>query len=214
MVEGGALHLMYIGRDLQFPKDEAAPKDLEELSFIGLDSKGLSYYWGLGPAPANHRKMRQDGYDFQVMIVVIDTWTKKVTYRIMDKDAWTPPKDELNNLIGIFPKAIAPNGDVYFFDADEEKQEYELKRLRNDWWSEMGVDQRNIARITSNHIPLRKEQNNAGGNNGYNFANEFVWILEEGNAVVDDEGNNTKWIQIQKIDGRTGWIYETEVYWE
>jgi len=213
-IANSGLYMGYLWRNLIFPEGEYKQiSNLRDFEYIGGDSKGLSYYWGIGPLPIDYGKIFKDP-NFQVMIAIVDTWTRKVTFRMLEPGSWTPPYDDDHNLLGTFPKAIHPNGDVYFFDADEEKQEYELKRLKNDWWEEMGVDQRKIARIRSNHIPLRNEESNDSGNNGYNFANEYVWVLDEGDSAIDESGTATKWIQVQKIDGRKGWIYETEVYWE
>jgi len=205
------VHTGYIWRDYIF-EDSQFP-DLTSLrgwSPLGYDSHGINYFYIYGPEPFSLDLDRLN-YPYQIVIAIVDTWTKKVYFRMLPEGAWTPPRlSENNQTIGTYPKAIHPNGDIYFFDADLELQEYQLKRLQNDWYPEMGVDQRRIGRMEHNHIPLQNEPNDAAGNNGYNFANEFIWVLEEGPEI--DGGD--RWVLVRKIDGREGWIRESELYFE
>lgn len=184
-------------------------RNLKKFGFLGYDKKGINYFFTFLPEPLslNNNKISEP---FQILFAFVDVWTKKVYFRELPINDWTPILDEFGSLIGQFPRAIHPNGDIYFFDADEDKEEYQLKKLTNNWWEEIGVSDRKIARINSNHIPFYNEQDIKSNINGFCFENEFVWIQSEGGELNDD----SNWIHIQKIDGRKGWILDSDIYWE
>lgn len=178
--------------------------DLNNFGHFGVDSRGLNYYIRNG-SPFVRGNPINSTDPFQVYIAIVDTWTRNVTFRVLPYGAWDPPRNE-EGLFGMYPNAVHPNGDVYFFDADREAQEFQLKRLTNDWWAELGVDQRRIGRSTVNHVPLLEEPGENGPAYAHNFENEFVWVLEE--RQLDQ-----LWYRIRKVSGAEGWIPADTVYW-
>ncbi len=161
------------------------------------DSKGLIYFRKMdtdnGPykpgAPANNIK-----FD----IAILDPWTKQVKYyEDYAPNEFNPPRDADGKIIGSYSWTVAPDGNIYFTDADVEKGEYQIKRVINRGWDEMGINDRIIGQMNTNHIPLLTTMNGSQ-NDGYCFENDFVWVTEQ--------SKDKKWSKIKKIDGREGWI--------
>ncbi len=161
------------------------------------DSKGLIYFRKLdtddGPykpgAPANNIK-----FD----IAILDPWTKQVKYyEDYAPNEFNPPRDAIGKIIGSYSWTVAPDGNIYFTDADVEKGEYQIKRVINRWWADMGINDRIIGQMNTNHIPLLTAMNGSQ-NDGYCFENDFVWITEQ--------NTDKTWSKIKKIDGREGWV--------
>lgn len=201
-----------IWKDLIYP--EKGPvrntEGFQDFEYLGGDDAGLSYYLKITPHP-NSEKIRTFTAPISVTVGVVDTWTRKVVFRILPAGSWNPPRSEKLGLLGWFPWAVHPSGDLYFFDADMAKKEYQLKRLKNDWWAELGVDKRKIGRITENHVALRKEPNTTATANGYNYENEFVWVIEESKKNEIVEGKQATWMKVRKVDGREGWVLSSEI---
>ncbi len=161
------------------------------------DSKGLIYF----------RKMDTDDGPFdwgepakniKFDIAILDPWTKQVKYyEDYAPNEWNPPRDANGKIIGSYSWTVAPDGNIYFTDADVEKGEYQIKRVINRWWDDMGINDRIIGQMNTNHIPLLTAMNGSQ-NDGYCFENDFVWVTEQ--------SKDKKWSKIKKIDGREGWI--------
>ncbi|MDR2897905.1 MAG: hypothetical protein LBU99_03750 [Spirochaetaceae bacterium] len=200
--------LNYWKKEIIFPEGEY--KELKNPSnfwYIGTDGKGLNYYRIL-KTDKLLRQFPDSSTKVKTVIAIEDTWTGKVVIREYPEGTWDPPRRDYEGrveVVGMYPWAVHPNGDVYYWDADTEKEEYQLKRLVNDWWEEIGIPERKIGRIKENYIPLRLEKTEASGNNGYNYENEYVWIKEE-----SEDG----WVLIEKIDGRVGWIKGSSIYYD
>lgn len=185
--------------------------------FIGYDSKGLSYYYATDLLQRLSDPPTME--PFEVIITVIDTWTSTIYFETLPKGSWDPPRrmnadSSYPQMIGSYAWAVHPDGDIYFFDADTTKKEYQLKRVENTWWKETGADTRNIARIDQNYIPLRTGPSNSAKNDGYNYEREFVWILEQSDTTETVNGKSVPWIRVRKMDGREGWILLSDVYYE
>jgi hypothetical protein len=200
-----------------FPKGEFANLQQMPGKFLGVDSKGLSYF--LSPYPLGNITIAHTIEPFPFLLFILDTWTKQVYIRKYPLGTCDPPRriktgSKYPEVIIIQSWAVHPNGDVYFFDADVNKQEYQLKKLTNDWWKEIGIDQRRIGRIEHNYIPLRIEPLITATTNGYSYEREFVWILEETTKTEIVDGEAVPWIKVRKLDGREGWILLSDVYFE
>ncbi len=184
-------------------------------TYIGSDSRGLNYYYF--PYPMGSSIPSSMG-GFPIVISIVDTWTKKVYFRKYTSGIWNPPRRAneggSTELIGNYAWAVHPNGDIYFFDADLKSKEYQLKCLPNDWWREIDIANRKIARIKENYVPLQVTASRTGSKNGYNYEREFVWILEESTKTEIVAGKSIPWLKVRKLDGREGWILLSDVYFE
>jgi hypothetical protein len=199
-----------------FPKGEFENCKQMPGKFLGVDSKGLSYFLMAYPLGS---KLVQSLEPFPFALAIVDTWTRNVYIRKYPAGTWDPPrrKKQYSKFLEVIifqSWAVHPDGDVYFFDADTKKKEYQLKKLNNDWWQEIGADKRNIARIEKNYTPLRSKASFNADNNGYNYESEFVWILEESVKTGIAEGKSVPWLKVRKLDGREGWVLKNEVYFE
>lgn len=209
-----ALYMNRIWKSLLFPDGKFKTLGtLRAFKYLGGDSKGLSYFYAINP-PSLTWKELYSTKPFQIIIAILDTWTKKVTFRELPIGDWNPPRTENDGVLVACAKAIHPNGDVYFVDVDEKEKEYQLKRLKNDWWTELGVDKRKIGRIVGNYIALRTESTISANNNGFNFENEFVWIIEESKWGETINGTLVPWVKVRKIDGREGWVLLSDLYFD
>jgi hypothetical protein len=201
-----------------FPEGEFSVLKQMPGRYIGTDTKGLSYFLLAYPLGNITEAYTMDAFQFG--LAILDTWTRKVYFRIYPKGVWDPPRrmdssgSKYPDVIIIESWSVNPNGEVYFVDADKKKQEYQLKKLHNNWWEETGADKRKIARIEHNYTPLRTEAIIDSKNNGYNYEREFVWILDESKKTELIDGKNASWLRVRKMDGREGWILSSEVYYE
>ena len=165
-------------------------------SNLGKDGKGLVYYRKLEDENGLYNS-DHPGKNIKFNIAVIDIWTRQVYfYEDYAANEWNPPRNSEEKVIGSYAWTVAPDGSIYFADADTEKGEYQIKRIPNRWYKDMGMEGRTIGQLNANHIPLAKEASAAAQNDGYCFENDFVWVKETKGA----------WSRIQKIDGRTGWV--------
>ncbi len=161
-----------------------------EYVLFGKDSKGLMYYRDF---PSGN-----DNVNIEFVIAVLDPFTQEVYfYEDYGTCLWTPPKTPYGKIIGSYSWTVAPDGNIYFTDADVEKGEYQIKRVINRWWDDMGINDRIIGQMNTNHIPLLTAMNGKE-NDGYCFENDFVWVTEQ--------SKDKKWSKIKKIDGREGWV--------
>jgi hypothetical protein len=165
-------------------------------SNLGKDGKGLVYYRKLEDENGLYNS-DHPGKNIKFNIAVIDIWTRQVYfYEDYAANEWNPPRNSEGKVIGSYAWTVAPDGSIYFADADTEKGEYQIKRIPNRWYKDMGMEGRTIGQMNANHIPLAEEASAAAQNDGYCFENDFVWVKETKGA----------WSRIQKIDGRTGWV--------
>src|SRR5574344_3165831 len=165
-------------------------------SNLGKDGKGLVYYRKLEDENGLYNS-DHPGKNIKFNIAVIDIWTRQVYfYEDYAANEWNPPRNSEGKVIGSYAWTVAPDGSIYFADADTEKGEYQIKRIPNRWYKDMGMEGRTIGQMNANHIPLAEEASTAAQNDGYCFENDFVWVKETKGA----------WSRIQKIDGRTGWV--------
>jgi len=155
---------------------------------LGKDGKGLLYYG----------TSTEDNGVITVNFAVLDPFTQKLyVYDDYAPNEYNPPRDSTGKIIGSYSWTVAPDGNIYFTDADVEKGEYQIKRVINRWWDEMGINDRIIGQMNTNHVPLLTSMNGAE-NDGYCFENDFVWVTEQ--------SKDKKWSKIKKIDGREGWV--------
>jgi len=214
LIEKG-LYTEFIWKDLIYPETGLVRNvdEFQTFEFLGIDSKGLNYYIRYVPHPYGNRASLIKN-PIRVSICIIDTWTRKVTAFELPANTWNPPRNEEMGLLGTFPWAVSPSGDIFFFDADVQKREYLLKKVQNDWWAELGVDKRRIGRVKDNYIPLQISASTSAKNNGYNYQHEFVWILEESKTTATVNGKAVPWVRVRKIDGREGWMLLSDIYFE
>ena len=188
-----------IMNDLTLKKPELAEKHRMRgtgYGYLGEDSKGLIYFRNMVSDKGKWNYDNQ-GLNIQFGIAVIDVWTKQVYfYEDYAKNEWNPPRNSEGKFIGSYAWTVAPDGSIYFADADTDKGEYQIKRIPNRWYKDMGMESRTIGQMNANHIPLAKEASATAQNDGYCFENDFVWVKE----------TKASWSRIQKIDGRTGWV--------
>ncbi|MBQ4496469.1 MAG: SH3 domain-containing protein [Spirochaetaceae bacterium] len=167
---------------------------IEELGYkpIGKDSVGLDYF----------RLLKYDGVNIKYSIAVYNSWSNEIIiYDDFEKNDWNPPKkddiddDELK-FIGTYPWTVGADGVIYFFDADDKKAEYQIKKIENRWHKDFGIDKKQIGHCNSNDIPLYTEKNVTSKTEVFNYCNDCLWILKK-----DD-----KFCKVRKIDDREGWI--------
>ncbi len=164
---------------------------------IGKDSKGLIYLQKMQTENGRYR-YGEPAKNITFDIAILDPWTKQVKYyEDYAPNEWNPPRDANGRVIGSYSWTVAPDGNIYFTDADVEKGEYQIKRVINRWWDDMGINDRIIGQMNTNHIPLLTTMNGSQ-NDGYCFENDFVWVTEQ--------SKDKKWSKIKKIDGREGWV--------
>ncbi len=172
------------------PKYEGA-KSVKETGYssFGKDGKGLLYY---------KKTITDDNGVKTVNFAILDPFTQKLyVYEDYAPNEWNPPRHANGIIIGSYNWTVAPDGNIYFTDADVEKGEYQIKRVINRWWDDMGINDRIIGQMNTNHIPLLTAMNDRQ-NDGYCFENDFVWVTEQ--------TKDKKWSKIKKIDGREGWV--------
>jgi len=191
------VYLWAIYNDLKYSNtDEFTGETLRSKSFLGTDLKGLSYYC-VDRINYTIKNIPRENCWF-VVIGILDPWHKQVTFRKIPTGEWVPMEtnDGTGQRMGGFIKTVSPSGDIYMFDGNRQEQCYQLKRLRNDWWQELGMVDITVGQITTNHIPLRKEPSGTSEMDGYNYENDYVEVLE----------TKGEWNRVHKLDGREGWI--------
>ena len=163
-------------------------------NYIATDKTGLSYFWGYkynGKVVA----IRDPDNPIEVLIAVLDPWTKEVNIIELPAGDWDPSRNA-GGLIARCSQCIDEDGNIYFTDCNKEKGVYQIKKLTNTWSEELGYSNRIIGRMNSNRIPLYEKKNTKSETNGYNYEHEFLWVLEKGK----------NWCKVRKVDGREGYI--------
>ena len=161
---------------------------------IGKDCYGCSYFRLLKNDAKNH--------NIKYSIAVHNAWTNEIKiYDDYDVNDWNPPRidgvddDELK-FIGTYPWTVGADGAIYFFDADDKKREYQIKKIENRWHKDFGIDKKQIGHCNSNDIPLYTEKNVTSKTEVFNYCNDCLLILKK----------EDKFCKVRKIDGREGWI--------
>ena len=207
-LESGKYMFWNIWQNLIPPKEGpfAGLTTTQDYEYVGVDGKGLIYY------QKYHKPIISPGknpnYTAAIDVIIVDTWTRRVIGRTIPAGQWQPAYTEEWRVLGKFPSFIHPDGSYYIFDASLQPREYHLKRLANDWWQELGVDQRRIGRMKQNKVPLYEQNQTASTFSSYNYENEYVWVLEEKKV------GTALWFKIRKMDGREGWIPSDVVHFE
>ena len=163
-------------------------------NYIATDKTGLSYFWGYkynGKVVA----IRDPNNPIEVLIAVLDPWTKEVNIIELPAGDWDPSRNA-GGLIARCSQCIDEDGNIYFTDCNKEKGVYQIKKLTNTWSEELGYSKRIIGRVNANKIPLYKAKKTNAETNGYNYEHEFLWVLEKGK----------NWCKVRKVDGREGYI--------
>ena len=163
-------------------------------NYIATDKTGLSYFWGYkynGKVVA----IRDPDNPIEVVIAVLDPWTKEVNIIELPAGDWDPSRNT-GGLIARCSQCIDEDGNIYFTDCNKEKGVYQIKKLTNTWSEELGYNKRIIGRVNANQIPLYKAKKTNAETNGYNYEHEFLWVLDQGK----------KWCKVRKVDGREGYI--------
>lgn len=156
-------------------------KTIKEIKYvcIGADSKGLLYF----------RKIINEKSFY---IAVLDVWNNKVYfYEDAEKNGWEMNEDHFSS-----NWTVTPDGNIYFADLDEKKENFLIKKIPNSWYSELDINKRKIGRITTNKITLCESPAETSKADGFNYENDIVWEKE----------TKGEWSRIQKVDGREGWV--------
>ena len=169
-------------------------KDLRSFSYIGTDKTGIGYYWR---TKYNGVKVaiRDPDNPIEVVIAVLDPWTKEVNVIELPAGDWNPSRNA-GGLIARCSQCIDEEGNVYFTDCSKEKGVYQIKKLTNTWSKELGYSERIIGRMNANQIPLYEAKKTSAENNGYNYEHEYLWVLEK----------TKTWCKVRKVDGREGFV--------
>lgn len=179
------------------------------LDYFDKDRKGLQYFYVIGPkilgTDNNRPAINQPG--MQLIFGIADPWTKKFIFRALPSGAWNPPRTEAKGLLGLYSRAVDPDGNIYFFDADVNRKVYELKRVANNWWAELGVDKRTVGVVTDNRVRIREKPNTSSSIVGYVYENEYAWVLEQSKETETIGGSTAPWIKVRMTDGREGWVF-------
>lgn len=163
-------------------------------NFKGVDKNGYAYYIAFLNDPSEN-VLYNNNVDIKLAFAVLDPWTHEV-YIIENKAGdLILPRNE-NGLLTLYSECIDSNGNIYFSDCNINKQQFEIKKFKNDWVINLGLYNREIGRMNSNHIELRKAADSSADFDGYNFEHDYLWILEHGK----------EWSKVRKIDGREGWV--------
>jgi hypothetical protein len=172
--------------------------------YIGRDRKGLFYFYSWGPDPRDYPTKDSGGYFFGV----IDPWAKRAIFRPLQTGQSTPKNQTKENLGYVaLPKAIDPNGNIYFFDSDVKNSKFILSRIVNDWWKELSVTGRTMGAVNDNRVRLRDAANMGSKTIGYLYENEIVSIKQESSNVDTFEGKSSPWFQVLLSDGTNGWVF-------
>ena len=154
---------------------------------IGKDSYGLSYF----------RLTETSEKNIKYSLAVHNAWTNEIKiYDDYDFNDWNPPRKTNEEFIGDYPWSVSTKGDIYFFDADVTKKQYQIKKIQNRWYKDFGINLNIIGHCNNNCISLYKEKNTQNPIDVYNFDNDCLWIIEE----------NNYWCKVRKLDGHEGWI--------
>src|SRR5574344_1632155 len=85
---------------------------------FGKDGKGLIYLYKFD---SSNGLNRFDGFgtDIKFSIAVLDIWTRQVYfYEDYAANEWNPPRNSEGKVIGSYAWTVAPDGNIYFADAD------------------------------------------------------------------------------------------------
>ncbi len=180
------------------------------ISYFDQDGKGLHYFYLIGPNTQlglEYDRPAINQHGMQLIFGIADPWTKQFVFRALPAGAWNPPRTEEKGLLGLYGRAVDPDGNIYFFDADASRHVYELKRVENTWWAELGVDKRTVGVVTENRVRLRSKPGTASSVVGHGYENEYAWVLEQGKGMDTIGGSTAPWMKVRLVDGREGWIF-------
>ena len=180
------------------------------MAFSDTDARGLYYFYAITPELAGTTGSSKDTYlnpQKRLVFAIADPWTKRVIFRALPPGFWTPPVSEEKGLLGTYPISIDPAGRIYFFDADVNRKVYELKRVENTWWADLGVDKRTVGVVTENRVRIREKPNTAGAIVGYVYENEYAWVLDQSKETETIGGSTAPWMKVRMSDGREGWMF-------
>lgn len=180
------------------------------LVFADVDSKGLYYFWAITPtliSTEDEPYKTETNQKKQLVFGIADPWTKRLIFRALSPGAWTPPISKKRGLLGTYPVSVDRKGQIYFFDADEDRRVYELKRLLNDWWKELNVDTRIVGIVNDNRVRIRDAPDISSKVTSYVYEDEYVWVREQGMTKETVDGKTAPWYLIEMPDGRKGWVF-------
>jgi hypothetical protein len=189
------------------------------VEYIGLDLKGLAYYFvdNLLAEPGDTGDPTV--YSPSRTYIILDPWSMRVVHRTIPGGQYkilqrqhTPVEPYYH--LGGYGQQVHPLGDIYLFSANTTIGGFDLMRLRNTWWAELGLDQVQVGQILGNHIPLWAATNPSSEVVAYNYENEYVKVLDESTASLVYDGKPTVWVRVQKVSGAVGWIPKSVIYFE
>ena len=163
-------------------------------NFKGVDKNGYAYYIAFLNNPSEN-VLYNNNVDIKLAFAVLDPWTHEIYIIETPVGDIKLPRNE-NGSLTLYDYCVDKEGNFYFSDCNINKQQFEIKKLKNDWVMNLGLYNREIGRMNSNHIELRKAADSSADFDGYNFEHDYLWILEHGK----------EWSKVRKIDGREGWV--------
>jgi hypothetical protein len=161
--------------------------------YVGTDRKGLVYCLTTIPW---ERESYIHGKGAQVCWEIIDLWQKKTVFRLMD-----PGEDNIQR------NTVGPDGSIEYCNFEQDTKTFVLKRVSNDWWTELGLNNVKTAAVMDNRVRLRDKPGLQGQVNGYLYDSDVVRIRAQSDQEDVIDGVKARWYQVDDYDGRKGWVF-------
>ncbi|MBN2653001.1 MAG: SH3 domain-containing protein [Spirochaetales bacterium] len=224
-----------LGEKLNFSDEFVNPSDeFDSSTFERIDNTGLKYYpgesWKIGTdskglsyvlAVYSYSDRLESEFvvrEKKLYFIVYDPWEKKVLYKyypgavMYDYCKIADYRSGGDFFHAKYNGAVHSNGDLYFTTVDMSHRKYQLWRIENTWWEELGANKKEIVRIDGNRIPLYKEARLDAELSGYNYQDDYVWVKKRESNIFELDGEQVSWLYVAKRDGREGWILSNQVY--
>jgi hypothetical protein len=166
---------------------------------LGRDRKGLIYRYTTEPGADFTDKYARE--DSQLCLEIIDLWTKKAAFRLLGKREFSNPGGFQLSM------AVGPDGSVEYTDYNKADSTLLLKRVTNDWWTELGLTNVQSAAVMDNRVRLRDNPSTDGQILGYLYDNDIVRIRAKSDHEDTIGGVKAYWYQVDHFDGRHGWVF-------
>lgn len=167
--------------------------------YWGMDAKGLIYLTTSLPRYQRDTATK----DKTLCFFILDPWKTKAVFKELNTGQTYPPEGVSTGL----PLAIAPDGNIYFFDVDLLNRQFVLSRLVNTWWDELDLKNVTTATANDNRIRLRDSPSLNGKVLDFLYENEISRVLETGTKKEIIAGSPAAWYKIQLPDDRVGWVF-------
>jgi hypothetical protein len=163
---------------------------------IGTDSKGLIYAYIYLPWRPDRKFL---AYDDAYCFVIIDPWQKKALFRSLKTGQHMGDAG--------LPRAVSPDGNVYFFDVDVPAKQFVLRRVVNTWWDELKLKSIFTGTVNDNRVRIRDKPNVQGQIIDYLYEDEVARVVDKTSNQELVSGVKAPWYKIVMPDGRQGWMF-------